>query len=134
MPDITPPKYKVLIVDDDKFLLDMYSVKFTQGGLSVETATKGEEAIDKIKKGFKPDILIFDVVMPGMDGFEMLNTLKKQALIDNTVAIVLSNQGQQSDIDKATSLGADGYIVKASSIPSEVFNEVLRITNRKLGK
>ena len=111
----------------------MYSVKFTQGGMQVETAIKGEEAIDKIKKGFVPDILIFDVVMPGMDGFEMLGNLKKQGLIDKAVAVVLSTQGQQSDIDKATSLGADGYIVKASSIPSEVFNEVLRIATKKLG-
>ncbi len=132
MVDTPKKKYKVLIVDDDKFLLDMYSVKFSQGGLEVETAARGEEAIEKIKKGFHPDVLIFDVVMPGMDGFEMLGSLKKQSLVDNTVSIVLSNQGQQSDIDKATALGADGYIVKASSIPSEVFSEVLKITESKL--
>ena len=127
-------KYKVLIVDDDKFLLDMYSVKFKEGGLEVDTALKGEDAITKIKGGFKPDILIFDLVMPGMDGFELIERLKKENLIEGVVAIVLSNQGLQSDIDRATSLGVSGYIVKASSIPSEVLQETIKIADAKFAK
>lgn len=130
--EVTPqsPKYKVLMVDDDNFLLDMYSHMFTQGGLHVVTALRGEDAIEKIKAGYVPDILILDMVMPGMDGLQILEEVKKTNLLKKTAIIVLSNQDQQSDIDRASSLKVDGYIVKASSIPSEVFREVVKIADR----
>jgi two-component system chemotaxis response regulator CheY len=135
-PTINPSgrKYKVLMVDDDKFLLDMYSVKFTEGGLQVVTALRGEDAIEKIKAGYSPDIFMCDLVMPGMDGLELLEAIQKMNLLQKSAVIVLSNQGQQSDIDKASNLKVDGYIVKASSIPSEVFREVVKIADRVFAK
>lgn len=122
-------KTKVLIVDDDKFLLNMYSIKFSKKNFEVSSATSGEEAFAKIKDGYTPDIILLDIVMPGMDGFEVLSTLRKDNISPNALVIMLTNQGQLSDIEKAKSFGISGYIIKATTIPSEVVEEVERIYN-----
>lgn len=118
---------KVLIVDDDKFLLDMYTVKFTENNFDVIAALGSVEALNKIKEGIDPDIALLDVVMPAMDGFELLETIKRDKLAPRAKVIILSNLGQQSDIDKGNALGADGYIVKANATPSEVVEKVRQI-------
>lgn len=122
-------KPKVLIVDDDKFLLNMYSLKFNKNNFEVDSAVSGEEALSKIKDGCNPDIILLDIVMPGMDGFELLDNLKKNKLASNAMIIMLTNQGQLADIEKAKNFGINGYIVKATTIPSEVVEEVARIYN-----
>ena len=123
------PKPKVFIIDDDKFLLNMYSIKFGKNGYDVNSASAGEEAISKIKDGYTPDIILLDIVMPGMDGFEILDRLKKESLASTASVIMLTNQGQLADIEKAKSFGTAGYIIKATTIPSEVVEEVTRIYN-----
>jgi two-component system sensor histidine kinase ChiS len=120
-------KSKVLIVDDDKFLLNMYSIKFSKSNFEVNSALSGEEAIKKVQEGYSPDIILLDIIMPGMDGFEVLDNLKKANLAQKAVVIMLTNQGQLSDIEKAKSFGISGYIIKATTIPSEVVEEVKRI-------
>lgn len=122
-------KTKVLIVDDDKFLLNMYSIKFSKANFEVNSATTGQEVFNKITEGYVPDIILLDIVMPGMDGFEVLDNLKKNNIAPNAMIIMLTNQGQLSDIDKAKSFGINGYIIKATTIPSEVVEEVTRIYN-----
>ena len=122
-------KNKIFIVDDDKFLLDMYARKFEQSGFDVVTSTGSSEALDKIKNGVTPDIIITDILMPSMDGFEFLESLKKNKLVENTKIIILSNKGEKHDIDKGMQLGASGYIIKASTIPSEVVEKVNEIIN-----
>lgn len=117
---------KILIVDDDKFLLDIYSLKFKSGGFEVDTAFGGEDALKKIRED-APDILLLDIVMPGMDGIEVLQTIRGEKIGSGMTIIILSNQSQQSDVDKATALGVDGYIIKASSTPSEVLAKVKEI-------
>lgn len=117
---------KILIVDDDKFLLDIYSLKFKSGGFDVDTAFGGEDAIKKIRDA-SPDILLLDIVMPGMDGIETLQKIKDENIARGMKIVILSNQSQQSDIDKATALGVDGYIIKAMSTPSEVVAKVKEI-------
>jgi CheY-like chemotaxis protein len=124
---------KVLIVDDDKFLLNMYSIKFSKSGFEVSSASSGEEAINKIKGGYIPDIILLDIVMPGMDGFEILDSLRKENLVPGASIIMLTNQGQLADIEKAKSFGTSGYIIKATTIPSEVVEEVVRIYNLRKG-
>ncbi len=120
---------KILIVDDDSFLLDMYSLKFSKSDFDV-TATQGPEAaLDKLRSGFSPDIMLLDIVMPVMDGFELMEKMKEENLALGTVKIILSNRGQPSDIARGESLGASGYIVKASSTPSEVIEKVRSIIN-----
>jgi two-component system, OmpR family, alkaline phosphatase synthesis response regulator PhoP len=122
-------KTKVLIVDDDKFLLNMYSIKFSKNDYEVNAASSGEEVFSKIKEGYNPDIILLDVIMPGMDGFAVLERIKKENLVPNVLIIMLTNQGQLSDIEKAKEFGVNGYIIKATSIPSEVVEEVNRIYN-----
>lgn len=121
-------KYRIYLTDDDHFLLDMYSVKFRAAGHEVTACHGGEELIKTIKEKGPPDALLIDIVMPAMDGFQTLEAIRKDKLVDGkTAVIVLSNQGQDSDIEKAKSLGAMGYIVKASAIPSEVLSETMNL-------
>lgn len=122
-------KPKILIVDDDQFLLDMYSTKFTERGFEVTTAADGELALDKIQNGFSADIYLIDVLMPKIDGFQLISILKEKKMIDGGAVIILSNLGQQEDITKGLSLGIDGYIVKATATPSEVVNKVSDIVS-----
>lgn len=119
--------YTITLVDDDKFLLNMYAMKFSKEGMKVTCIPSPEEALEKIRTGLMQDILILDVVMPGMDGIELLEKIRKEKLTPDSVVIILSNQGQQSDIDRAKALGINGYIVKATTIPSEALREIIRI-------
>jgi len=125
-------KRKILIVDDDTFLLDMYAFKFSQHNFEVYTASGGLQAIEKLKDGLSPDIILMDIIMPDMDGFEMLEKINKDNLSPNSTKIVLSNKSQQSDIDRGNSLGASGYIVKANSTPAEVIDQVVEILSKKV--
>ncbi len=118
-------KKKVLIVDDDEFLLDMYVVKFKEAGFEVDIAQNGEEALAKVRAG-NPDVVLLDVVMPKMDGFDVLRTIKKEKLAPHAAVFVLSNLGQKEDTDRGMNLGAVDYIVKAHFTPSEV---VARVNN-----
>jgi len=117
----------LLFVDDDKFLLDMYSLKFSKNNYTIHTAQAPEEALKAIRDGLDPDILLLDIVMPGMDGLEFLAILRKEKLITKAVVIMLTNQGMPDDIAKAKKLNVDGYIIKATTIPSEVLTEVQKI-------
>lgn len=117
----------LLIVDDDSFLLDMYAMRFTQAGFTVEVAMSADTAIEKLRGGLLPDVMITDVVMPITDGFELLRMIVAENLTPKTVKICLSNLSQEEDIKKAKNLGAVEYIVKANNTPSEVVDRVLTV-------
>lgn len=125
-------KTKILIVDDDSFLLDMYALKFSQSNFEVYTAENGIKAIEKLKNSLKPDIILMDIIMPEMDGFEMIAKINEEKLAPNSLKIILSNKSQQSDIDQGKVLGVSGYIVKANSTPAEVIEQVLKILKDKI--
>ncbi|MBP7804942.1 MAG: response regulator [Candidatus Pacebacteria bacterium] len=126
------PKKKIFIVDDDSFLLDMYALKFSQGGYDVTTALGALPALEKLRTGaFVPDIILLDIVMPVVDGFEFLEKMKAENLAPNAIHIVLSNRGQEADIKRAKDLGAVGYIVKASTTPAEVITQVTDIISKQ---
>ena len=114
---------KILIVDDDDFLLDMYAMKFREAGFLVDIAKNGEEALGRAKE-VQPDIMLLDVVMPKMDGFEVLRLIKEQNIVPNALIFILSNLGQKEDIERGLKLGAKDYIVKAQFTPSEVVAKV----------
>lgn len=124
---------KVFIVDDDKFLLGMYSLKFANNGYDVDTTVGSPAALEKLRSGAKPDVLLLDIVMPYMDGLELLKTIRDENLAQEAVVIMLTNQSQSSDIEKAKELNVDGYIIKAETIPSEVLNQVEKIYTAKKG-
>lgn len=123
----TQQQKKIFIVDDDKFLLDMYTFKFKEKGFEVTQAFGSVDALAKLKGGIVPDIMLLDVVMPVMDGFDLLALIKNENLAPNAKIIVLSNLGQPSDIEKGRTLGANGYVIKASATPSEVVERVMTV-------
>lgn len=120
-------RYKIVLVDDDKFLLSMYENKFKKYDQEVIALTSSEEALSKIREGLSPDILLLDIVMPKISGLELLEIIRKENLVPNAAIIILTNQGEAKEIEKAKSLNIAGYIVKAALIPSEVIVEVLKI-------
>ena len=124
-------KKKIFIIDDDKFLLDMYSLKFNKAGYEVKTADSTEEALKVLRDGHEPEVILCDIVMPGLDGLDMVGTIRKERLTPKSVVIMLTNQGASEDIARAQKLNVDGYIVKATTIPSEVLAEVEKICNSK---
>lgn len=122
---------KILIVDDDEFLLDMYSLKFREAGFRVELAHGGGDALKLLREGLSTDLILLDIVMPDVDGFEFLRIAAKENLKKNTKIIVLSNLGQKEDIEKGIALGAEDYIVKANSTPSEVVKKIQSVLEKK---
>ena len=120
---------KILLVDDDDFLRDMYASKFISCGHTVEVADSSASTISKFQNGSTFDLLILDMVMPGTSGVELLKIIKDRFDSQLKYSIFLSNQGQDEDIEEATQAGAIGYIIKANSIPSEVVQNVEKIVN-----
>lgn len=120
--------YRIYLVDDDRFLVDLYAVKFRAASHEVSVFASGEELLAALKKADAkaPDVILLDLIMPGIGGFGALETIRKENLAQGSKIVILSNQGQDSDIEKAKKLLADGYIIKASAIPSEVFAETMR--------
>ncbi|MEK7461960.1 MAG: response regulator [Patescibacteria group bacterium] len=121
---------KLLLVDDDAFLRDMYGMKFSECGHTVDTAENPAAAISKLSQDQDFDALLLDMVMPGMTGVELIENIKNQFPGLKTKFIVLSNQGQSEDIDEAMAAGALGYIIKAESIPSDVVKKVEELVKK----
>jgi CheY-like chemotaxis protein len=124
-------KRKILIVDDDNFLLDMYALKFSQNNFEVYTAASGVHALEKLKGGLCPDVMLMDIIMPEMNGFEVLSELNAKQICPGCTKIILSNKSEQKDIDEGKKLGVAGYIVKANSTPAEVIEQVVKILEEK---
>ncbi len=120
---------KILLVDDDRFLLDMYSLKFKKSGVEIDPVSSSTGALDKLRAGNAYDVIILDIIMPTMDGIDLLKTIRAEKLSPDSVVIMLTNQSD--DIEKAKALVIDGYIIKATTIPSEVVEQVLGIYNNK---
>jgi len=131
MSDTQSKKPVVLLVDDDDFLISMYTTKFQNVGFEVAAAGSASAALQKLRDGLMPDVLLVDIVMPAMDGIEFVKRVRAEKLAEKAACIFLTNQGQPSEIERAKEAGTDGYIVKASTIPSEVVAAVTRILSKK---
>lgn len=103
---------KIIIIEDDHFFQNFYSIKLKELGYQVEIANDGQEGMDKIKT-FLPDLILLDLIMPVKDGFQVLAELKNDPLLSKIPVIVFSTLGQESDIKKALALGAKDYINKS---------------------
>ncbi len=119
---MTPPT-KILIVEDEPMLADMYATKFSMEGFAVEKGYDGVEALRKAR-AVKPDIILLDIIMPKLDGFSVLKELKSDAHLQSVPVILLTNLGQDDDVEKGKKLGADDYFVKANHSPQEIVEKV----------
>ncbi len=122
---------KILLVDDDIFLRDMYATKFIECGHTVTPAVHAIDALRILETTTDFDLMLVDMIMPGMTGVELLTEIKRILPDLKMKSIVLSNQGQDQDIEEATEAGAIGYIIKAQSVPSEVVKQVEKIMGTK---
>lgn len=120
-----------MFVDDDTFLLDMYSVKFKNNGWDIRACNNAEVALKILRDGYTPDAMLVDIIMPGMDGIEFLTAVRKENLVPKTALVLLTNQGLPDDIARAKKLNVDGYIIKATTIPSDVLRETEKILSNK---
>lgn len=116
----------ILLVEDDKFLIEIYTTKFKQAGFSIWIAEDGEECLRKLKEEM-PDILLLDIVLPSLNGWEILRKIREDARLKNIKVVILSNLGEKQEIEKGIKLGAARYLVKAHYTPSEVVEEVKKI-------
>lgn len=126
MPD--DKKVKVLIVDDDAFLSGIYATKLELEGFQVVSARDGEEGL-KAAMREKPDLILLDVLMPKLDGFEVLKRLKAEPEFKATPVIMLTNLGQKEDIEKGLADGAVDYLIKAHFVPAEAVDKIKKVLN-----
>jgi len=123
----------ILLIEDDPFLLDIYTTKLKEAGFSVEVATDGEQGLKKlvasVQKGKNFDLLVLDIVLPKIDGWEVLNKIKNapQQYGGELKTVVLSNLGQREEVRKAFNMGATKYLIKAHYTPAEVVEEIKKV-------
>lgn len=122
---------KVLVVEDDFFVSDIYHTKFEQEGCDVIIARDGEDALQKLDAGLHPDIILLDIVMPKMDGKEFLRKVKSMNGLKDIPVLILSNLSQQEDVDDGLGMGADEYVIKSHFTPSEVFEKTVALLDRR---
>lgn len=116
---------KILIVEDEKFLREICEQKFQRLGFEVSSAVDGPSGLEKIRAG-KPNIVLLDIILPNMDGFEILKTVRADAdlSVRQIPIIILSNLGQESEIEKGRQLGANDYLVKTNFTIDEIVSKV----------
>ena len=114
---------KILIVEDDKFLRELISRKLQKEGYMIVEAVDGEEGEKKIKEE-KPDLILLDLILPGIDGFEVLSRIKQDPTLASIPVVILSNLGQKEEIEKGLKLGAVDYLVKAHFTPAEIVEKI----------
>ena len=117
---------KILLVEDDPFLIDIYSTKIKGAGFVVEVVQDGEEVLKKIRE-LMPDLVLLDIVLPTVNGWEILRDVKKDETLKDLKVMILSNLGEKDEIEKGIEAGATKYLVKAHYTPSEVVKEIKKI-------
>ncbi|PIX90984.1 MAG: response regulator [Candidatus Moranbacteria bacterium CG_4_10_14_3_um_filter_44_15] len=122
-------KKKVLIVEDDNFVAEVYSTKLLEMGHEVQIAQNGEEGLVLIEKS-KPDLVLLDILMPVMGGIELLEELKKKVEWKNIPIILLTNVGEKESIQKARNLGVQDYLIKSHFTPAEVIEKIESILGK----
>jgi len=116
----------ILVIEDDKFLRELISRKLTGEGFDVLEAVDGEEGIKKIKEG-KPDLVLLDLILPSIDGFEVLTRVRDDPAVSSIPIIILSNLGQREEVEKGLKLGAIDYLIKAHFTPGEIIEKIKNV-------
>ena len=116
----------ILVVEDDKFLRELISQKLIRENYEVSEAIDGEEGIKKIKEE-KPDLVLLDLILPGIDGFEVLSKMKEDSNVSSIPVIILSNLGQKEDVERGLELGAIDYLIKAHFTPGEIIEKIKKV-------
>lgn len=116
-------KSKILIVEDDRYISKMYQLKLSLEGYNVEVAENGREGVEKVKE-FLPDVVLLDILMPELDGFDVLKIIKEDPKTKDIPVLIMSNLGQEDHVQKGMKLGAVGYIVKSQYTPAKVVEKV----------
>ncbi len=125
--DTAPQKLAAMIVDDDSFLITLYKKKAEEEGLDLKTALSGDEAITILKEGFQPKVIALDMSMAGMTGLDILKEIKSHNLAPEAKVIFLSNTTDDVTVAEAKEFGVYKFIVKASLLPSQVIDELVKI-------
>lgn len=114
---------KILIIEDDKFLRELIIKKLIKEGYETSEAMDGEEGIKKIEEE-RPALILLDLILPGIDGFEVLTRMKDDPLLSQIPVIILSNLGQKEDVERGLKLGAVDYLIKAHFTPGEIIDKI----------
>lgn len=122
-------KQHILLVEDDAFLASIYAQKLELEGFDVSLATNGEDGLRLAGKDI-PDLILLDLVMPKLNGFEVLERLKQDAATKAIPVLVLTNLGQREDVERCMQLGAAGYVIKAHSLPHETVAKVKELLGK----
>lgn len=117
---------KILLVEDDPLLIDIYCMKLRQSGFQVLVVERGEKVLATIDSE-KPDLVLLDIVLPHTDGWDILRQIRANEGSRTIPVVVLSNLGQKEEIEKGLSLGADKYLIKAHYTPSEIVEEIIKL-------
>lgn len=113
----------IIIVEDDKFLRELIAQKLAKEGYEILTAIDGEEGITQIREK-KPDLVLLDLILPGIDGFEVLSRMKADPNLSKIPVVILSNLGQREEVERGIKLGAIDYMIKAHFTPREIIDKV----------
>ena len=120
---------KILVVEDDKFLANAYRVKLGNEGYEVKLVDDGSKVFETLEY-FEPDLILLDLILPSLDGFDILKALKENEKFKSIPVIISSNLGQDEDQEKAMSLGAEGYIIKSDLRLTEIMDKIEEILSK----
>ena len=124
-------KIKVVLIEDDPFLSNMYVTKLQASDFEIIAEEDGQKGLQTVAKE-QPDLILLDILLPGIDGFEILKKLKSDAKMKEIPVIMLTNLGQKNDVEKGLDLGANDYLIKAHFTPTEVITKITKtIENNK---
>lgn len=123
--------HKVLLIDDEKFLLEIYSIKFHKRGFDVFVCSSADEAATALEKGYDPDVILFDITMPHKTGYEFLEEITRLGLGKRALKIALTNESQPGEVDRTKELGAHAHLIKAKYTPGEIVDIVSNMLDDK---
>lgn len=120
----------ILIIEDDKFLRELISRKLINEGFKIDEAIDGEEGLKKAQK-VRPSLILLDLILPGLDGFEILERIKDDPSTSAIPVLILSNLGQRDEVERGLKLGAVDFLVKAHFTPEEIVDKIKEVLSKR---